>query len=332
MHISCPHCNAAYNVGPIIKNAVLVCHRCHTEFNMGDQAKKQQEEHDATTSESSLPLFDHLSTEQNAKAEKKAVITDTGSSEAPHRTKESGPTSSIPIPAFLAGKHEHTEAMKRFIEPEPAGLQELDEESGAAPSEITAEASTNSEPVAANEAITPSELQEPIPPSRSDISIWPWLVVILLVISGGGFWYKQDVWLDHPWVRSVLINLHLPVAVRDKDWVIVPESVQGNWLKRDDGSQVLIIQGRIENRLYCELSPPKILVRFFDESGIDDALEERVMPITEPPSMEKVKHAPFDKPELDRVAVEAQGQRGFFLVLESLPEQAADFSLKPVTN
>ncbi|HKI59553.1 MAG TPA: hypothetical protein VKA23_00845, partial [Mariprofundaceae bacterium] len=66
--------------------------------------------------------------------------------------------------------------------------------------------------------------------------------------------------------------------------------------------------------------------------GITDSLEERVMPITEPPSMEKVKHAPFVTPDLDKVAIEAQGQRGFFLVLEALPEQAADFTLNPVAN
>ena len=283
---------------------------------MGDEARKQQQERDAATNESSLPLFDHLSTTDQAKAE------------TADKAKASSPAPSTPIPGFLAGKHEYAEEVKEFIAPPSHKVKEP----AAEPAEATAEESTDSEPTPADEAVTAAETLEPAPPARKEIAIWPWLVVILLIISGTGFWYKQDAWLDHPWVRSVLINLYLPVAVRDKDWVIAPESVQGNWLKRDDGSQVLIIQGRIENRLYCELSPPKILVRFFDESGINESLEERVMPITEPPSMEKVKHAPFVTPELDHVAVEAQGQRGFFLVVESLPEQAADFTLKPVAH
>jgi len=352
MHISCPHCNAAYNVGPAIKNAVLVCHRCHTEFNMGDEARKQQEERDSAANAPSLPLFDHLSAEQQPIADEDDSGSEVSDSETMHKTTESESTSSIPIPGFLAGKHEYAKEVKEFIEPishsdEKADVAEempegniADEEIGNTESidlqelneEPRDETATNNDPEPTDKALAISETVEPTPPARKEISIWPWLVVILLIISGTGFWYKQDVWLDHPWVRSVLINLHLPVSVRDKDWVIVPESVQGNWLKRDDGTQVLIIQGRIENLLYCELSPPKILVKFFDESGITDSLEERIMPITEPPSMEKVKHAPFVTPALDRVAVEAQGQRGFFIVLESLPEQAADFTLNPVAN
>ena len=367
MHISCPHCNAAYNVGPLIKNAVLVCHRCHTEFNMGDEARKQQEQQDAAASGSSLPLFDKLNDDQKPPTDTTDPESVERISEEESRAERLNPTPSIPVPAFLIGEEEYAKEVKEFIEPastleetdqanvessdnsaadsentkdETIDLQELNETAqdesietaSEETSEETSEVATDTEAEMNNEVMAVSEPLTSAPPVRKEMSIWPWLIIILLIISGTGFWYKQDLWLDHPWVRSVLINLHLPVTVRDKDWVIVPESVQGNWLKRDDGSQVLLIQGRIENRLYCDLAPPKILVRFFDESGITDSLEERVMPITEPPSMEKVKHAPFVTPDLDKVEIEAQGQRGFFLVLESLPEQAADFTLNPLAN
>ncbi|MDQ6989896.1 MAG: hypothetical protein Q9M19_08430 [Mariprofundaceae bacterium] len=33
MRIVCPECQSAYNVGSLIKNAILVCHRCDTEFD-----------------------------------------------------------------------------------------------------------------------------------------------------------------------------------------------------------------------------------------------------------------------------------------------------------
>lgn len=33
MRIVCPECHAAYQVGAMIKNAILVCHRCNTEFD-----------------------------------------------------------------------------------------------------------------------------------------------------------------------------------------------------------------------------------------------------------------------------------------------------------
>ncbi len=33
MRIVCPKCHAAYQVDAVIKNAILVCHKCHTEFD-----------------------------------------------------------------------------------------------------------------------------------------------------------------------------------------------------------------------------------------------------------------------------------------------------------
>jgi len=44
MRIVCPECHAAYQVGAIIKNAILVCHRCQTEFDtMGNRIVKENE-------------------------------------------------------------------------------------------------------------------------------------------------------------------------------------------------------------------------------------------------------------------------------------------------
>jgi len=58
MRIVCPECHAVYKLGAIIKNAILVCHRCNTEFDTyghritdGSQTAaifKKQEEHAPT--------------------------------------------------------------------------------------------------------------------------------------------------------------------------------------------------------------------------------------------------------------------------------------------
>jgi len=126
--------------------------------------------------------------------------------------------------------------------------------------------------------------------------------------------------------------MHLPVQVRDKDWYIIPETVHGQWLTRDDESRILMIEGRVANRLYSELSPPQIQVHFFDDSGLDQLLGEVILPITEHHGIEQLKHEPFEMPDIDRVPVEAQGERGFFLVLDSPPERTADFALTAVVN
>ena len=310
MHITCPHCSAAYEVGPVIKNALLVCYRCHTEFSVDETLVEAKNETPATTEqEESLPLFEHAETSHPEESE-------TDESSKKQRREKSVSEEKIRAPEpERAGKKEAVS--KTVADIEPAEVKEPVEGSETTEEEI---------------ATVEEDDKAPLPPARKSAVIWPWLIFILLVISGSGVWYKQDVWLDHPWVRSVLINMHLPVEVRDKDWRIVPESVHGQWLTRDDQSRILMIEGRVANRLYCELSPPRIQVHFFDDSGLDQVLGKITLAITEPPGIEQVKHAPFEMPDIDRVPVEAQGERGFFLVLDSLPERTADFTLTAVVN
>jgi len=325
MHISCPHCDAAYEVGPLIKNAILVCHRCHTEFNIDDAHSKQQSAAETDSMEMPLPLFEHTSTRKKD-GKKKG---ERSSKQASKKIKDDEPHTHAPkspIPVFLE-KNQYTDIPQdKKLSTETDNIEQHDPKAAFKMLEENTKHKTAKE---VDTKASPEELEKVFPPARKNVVIWPWLIVILLAISGAGFWYKQDVWLDHPWLRSVLINIHLPVEVRDKDWFIIPGSVQGHWLKRDDGSQVFTIQGRIENRLYCELPPPQILIQFFDNTGLTESLEEKIFSITVPPSMAQIKHAPFVIPKPDLLPIEAQGQRGFFLVLESLPERTADFTLTP---
>lgn len=314
MHITCPHCSAAYEVGPVIKNALLVCYRCHTEFTVGETLiEVKNEPAVAIEKEESLPLFERVKTERPEEYEVN------NSSEAQQREEpasEGEPREPEPEPGS-----------EKVVEKSVASSTVADTEPAESKGLLEGSKKTGDKIVPATE-----DDKAPLPPVRKKAVIWPWLIFILLVTGGSGVWYKQDVWLDHPWVRSVLINMYLPVEVRDKDWRIIPESVHGQWLTRDDQSRILMIEGRVANRLYCELSPPRIQVHFFDDSGLDQILGKVTLPITEPPGIEQVKHAPFQAPDIDRVPVEARGERGFFLVLDSLPERTADFTLTAVVN
>jgi len=325
MRITCPHCNASYEVGQIIKNAVLVCHRCHAEFSMLDKPLGSENK-TVTDQDRTLPLFEKPSDGHSGSTNSEPEHDDTTNEE-------------IEVPAFLAGSQEYAQQIKReeMPFPEPSVLSRKETPADGALDRLSEGNIPPSNEQATGEAdFSGDSDDEPLItsylPVRNEIVIWPWMIIILLVIGSVGFWYKKDAWMDNLWFRSVLINMYLPVEVRDKDWFIIPSSVQGHWLKRDDDSQILVIQGRIENLLYSELPPPRILVRFYDDTGITESLGEKLISITEPPSMEQVKHAPFSLPEVDRIPVESQGQRGFFLVLENLPERTADFTLTPVAS
>jgi len=328
MRISCPQCHASYEVGPLIRNAVLVCHRCHNEFSMEAQVSEAKEEEQGKHSEASLPLFEKTP----ASKQESPQTHPQQSSPAPAEAKEG-------LPSFLIGDHEYSEQMRREKVPFPEPVSGNSNRRKANADLMIAAAQTELPPPDAQDNVPHVHLRAEDEigmtaqaPSRANVELWPWLIVILMVIGSVGFWYKKDAWLNDPWFRSVLINLQLPVEVRDKDWLIIPSSVQGHWIKRDDGSQALVIQGRVENLLYTDLMPPQILVRFYDDTGITESLGEKIMSITEPPSMEQVRHAPFTRPGVDKIIVESKGQRGFFLVLEDLPDRTADFTLTPVAG
>jgi len=170
------------------------------------------------------------------------------------------------------------------------------------------------------------------PPARKSPSLWPWLLIILLAAATAGFWINQDAWLSDPWLRSVLISMDIPLKARATDWRVTPESVQTQWLTRDDGKQVLVIEGRVKNLLQSRLSPPNLKLRLFAAADTGHVLIERILPITQPPLLEAIRHAPYSAPPKDTVPVPALGSRGFILVLEDAPEALGNFTLQPAAR
>ncbi|HKI60891.1 MAG TPA: MJ0042-type zinc finger domain-containing protein [Mariprofundaceae bacterium] len=169
-------------------------------------------------------------------------------------------------------------------------------------------------------------------PKADNKHIWPWLVGVLIVSIIAGFWLQKDEWLDNRWFRSTAINLGLPLEMRDKDWRVIPESVHAQWIIRDDRSRALLIEGRVENLLASDLPAPKIEVTFFNQDKPDEILLSKKLEITLPPAMTTVRHAPFILPDRDIIPVSALGQRGFILLLESLPANTGDFALTARTS
>jgi len=42
MRITCPHCQAVYQLPAVDSETTLVCHRCNTEFSLADTSKPEQ--------------------------------------------------------------------------------------------------------------------------------------------------------------------------------------------------------------------------------------------------------------------------------------------------
>jgi len=222
MHVTCPQCHATYQLKQDVHHALLVCHRCQTEF---------------TT--------DNMST--------------------PH----------TPL-------HENT---------------------------------------------TPPPLDAmPLAPQRKKVRLWPWLTVVLLIITGFGIQYNQDIWLQQAWVRNILAQLHYPLHTQANDWLILRNQSHRQWMTRQNGSKVLILTGSIQNRLDAPQLPPQLIVQFYDAANTSPT-QSSTLSITMPPSLPQIRHAPYIAPDIDLTPISAHGQRDFTFVFEQIPEQSREISI-----
>ncbi|OIO67973.1 MAG: hypothetical protein AUJ57_10475 [Zetaproteobacteria bacterium CG1_02_53_45] len=168
-----------------------------------------------------------------------------------------------------------------------------------------------------------------MPPRRKSAHIWPWLLAMLMITITAGFWLQQEQWLDNRWLRSTMINLSIPMQQRDKDWLIVPESVHPEWVSRNDGGKVLLIRGKLNNLLACELMAPDVEITFYALNQPDQVLETQRLPISMRPDEHAIRQIPFIKPEADSTPIGPLSSREFVFVMEKLPDGSGDFTLTP---
>ena len=167
-------------------------------------------------------------------------------------------------------------------------------------------------------------------PVRSTAHIWPWLLMILIVLATTGFWVQKDAWLDNRWLRSSLINIGFNMAQRGKDWRIDPASIQSEWLSRDDGSRVLRIRGSISNLLDSDLPLPAIRIVFFSKTEPAQSIGSVVLKIRHARPDDQVQRFLYITALRDSSPVSALGNRNFTIVAESVPAQTGDFTVAPV--
>jgi len=174
-----------------------------------------------------------------------------------------------------------------------------------------------------------SDTDMAVAPQRKSIRLWPWFLTMLVLLTGVGFQVQKDVWMDNRWFRSTLINIGFELQMRAKDWRIVPESVRPKWIKRNDGSRVLFVRGRIENLLGSDMHLPRINIIFFSKIVQKKQIGQLEAVIRRIPSEQALHQFPMALPAMDSALVPALGEHDFAVVVESVPQETGDFSLMP---
>ncbi len=293
MRIACPHCQAVYEVASVEADVDFLCSRCHREFRLGEPAHDSQP---PAPADEQLGLFD---------ARRPDAGHDGSDGQASGHDEKA--------PLFLEHlAHDDMEGI-----PGPEMPEEL----------IVPQAFRHEQ----TEGDSASEADLPAPERRSP-RILAWMSWVVLIIAIAGFSYNYRSWSDNLWLRSMLLNLHMPITVHARDWRIPPDSIHAEWLKRDDGSTVLVIEGRVENRLHAELATPYIQVTVYDALHTDKVVKRVSLPITQPPAVDAIRHTPWVAPPQDDVPVAAAGSRGFMLVMDDLPAHAGAFTLAVVPS
>ena len=355
MRVICPHCQTIYQLETTETDAVLVCARCGTEFGMGEMpADAQQVDATSIADTQTAEMFSENTSNEKTTDEATA---DPGTTEEYISGKDDTTTDNTQDDESFA---EIENAQTENEEPESQTEQdneanntddytltqaETDESPEDHPDELS---STNEdqdiEPVIVpasekwiddDSSVPPeSDLVETTdspppssPPPRAKLRIMPWLMGVIFLIAGTGFWLNHDAWMDDPWLRSVMLNIGLDIEVRDKDWLVDPDSVSATWLTRSDKETVLVITGEVNNLLQTDLLPPNIHFTLFARDNPDELILERNLIITRPPLMQAIRQAPYMPPARDNTKIPALGKRGFVLVLEDMPQNAGNFSL-----
>jgi hypothetical protein len=157
-----------------------------------------------------------------------------------------------------------------------------------------------------------------------------WKALIAAFIIFSGLWLTVDTWMEKPWTRSFLLNSGFKSRVLHKDWQILPDYVQAQWVVRRDQSLVLVIKGKVENLLQSTLPPPAIKVSMYADEVPDKALKEFTWFMTLQPMGDAIQRSPYIPPPENTLPVLPGGAREFTMVLEDVPAGATRFSLDAV--
>lgn len=155
-------------------------------------------------------------------------------------------------------------------------------------------------------------------PKKKTHRIWPWIAFILVLLMAAGLWFKKEAWIHQPAVRSALLKVGLSKTASNADWFIDHQSIKMHWQKNNEGKQILIIEGNIDNTLAIPLPLPQFEARFGNPKKAPVLLHS-MLPVYLNDAVNH--HGKENAAWQDQTPVAAHGRRLFILVLRDISPQ-----------
>ncbi len=141
------------------------------------------------------------------------------------------------------------------------------------------------------------------------------MLLLLLIISGIGFWFNQARWL----------NTSLPLTIRawwapqrSIGWEI--DQIRPQWLPRDHAPPLLAIALQLHNRAFLSRAAPPVLLTLQVRNPQHASTGPQLVALTQQPSLVQLSQVPWQSPEDDHRPIGANGQRGYTIILDHTPK------------
>ncbi|MDQ6950106.1 MAG: hypothetical protein Q9M26_00405 [Mariprofundales bacterium] len=163
----------------------------------------------------------------------------------------------------------------------------------------------------------------PIAPSRRGGRLWPWLLLLLLLISGIGVVLNQQRWLNAPLLLSVRAWW---APQRSLGWEIT--DIEPQWLPRHHAKPLLALTFNLHNHALFRRSPPPLLSTFrtMDSHHIESP---QVVVLMQHLTQKQLMQEPWIPPENDHSDLPANSYRHYSIIFNNAPKllKTIDLSL-----
>jgi len=160
------------------------------------------------------------------------------------------------------------------------------------------------------------------------VEMKPWGVGLVVFLALFLVWSAvEDSLLNDPKSRSILMQLNVALPLKYTDWQ-VSGHLRMEWVESNMGRDLLLVKGKISNRLNVKLPLPFIRIRMYAQYDPERLIQEQILPVKMVNKQNILQMSP-DKLPMDLEMMDPLEEREFTLVVENLAYDVGHITMRP---